>query len=227
MIGDAVLYLGDCREILPTLGKVDAVVTDPPYGIGRDKGFGSGGAGKNGAPRKHVKKYAGGWDDERPEMARILENANWSIVWGGQFFAASLPVGGKWLWWDKLQTMPSFGDGEMAWTNLPGNAIKKMALSINGVIARGETGLHPTQKPVELMQWCLENLPDDAVIICDPFMGSGSVGVAAVKMGKTFIGIEREPQYFEIACKRIDAATKEPDMFIAPPSSKPVQEPLI
>jgi DNA modification methylase len=216
-IHDAVLYLGDCREVLPTLGKVDAVVTDPPYGIGRDKGFGGGGKGKGGFPRNNVKRYVGGWDNERPDIAAVVDIAPFSIIWGGQFFANCLPVCGKWLWWDKSQTMPSYGDGEMAWTNLTGDAIKKFTLSTNSLIAQGETGLHPTQKPVALMQWCL-GFVANAEVILDPFMGSGTTGVAAVKLGKSFIGIEREPSYFDIACRRIEAAYKQPDLFIEKPA---------
>lgn len=218
------LYLGDCREILPTLGKVDAVVTDPPYGIGRDKGFGVGGHGKGGAPRQAVKRYEGGWDDERPAPATldaILQSAPRAIIWGGQFFADVLPPRGKWLWWNKLQTMPSYGDGELAWTNIDGDACKQFTLSLNGIIARGETGLHPTQKPVDLLRWCIGFLPDARTIL-DPFMGSGTTGVAAVKLGRKFIGIEIDPKYFDIACRRISDALKQPDMFIEKP--KPAKQ---
>src|SRR5678810_614785 len=108
VIGACELHLGDCREILPTLGKVDAVVTDPPYGIKRDRGFGQGGFGKQGKRREWVKRYAGGWDSERPSVetfAAMLDCASLQIVWGGQFFADLLPQQGKWLWWDKQQTL--------------------------------------------------------------------------------------------------------------------------
>jgi DNA modification methylase len=215
-IGAATLYLGDCRDVLPTLGKVDAVVTDPPYGIKRDKGMGGGGFGKGGARRRRVKVYQGEWDKLAPKQIVSQIAQQWpSIIWGGQFFADVLPSNGKWLFWDKLQTMPSYGDGEMAWTSLSGAAVKKYTLGLNGIIARGETGLHPTQKPVSLMQWCLGFL-QDAETILDPFMGSGTTGVAAVQMGRKFIGIEREPKYFDIACRRIEQAQRQGDMFIEP-----------
>lgn len=225
-IGDCRLALGDCREILPTLGKVDAVVTDPPYGINRDRGFGQGGFGKLGKRRECVKRYDGGWDNERPSgdlLAAVVGAANVHIIWGGQFFADALPAMGKWLIWDKQQTMPSYGDGELAWTTLSGDAVKKFTLGLNGIIARGETGLHPTQKPVALLRWCIEQLPDDAHTILDPFMGSGTTGVACVKLGRKFIGIEIEPKYFDIACRRIEAAYAQPDFFVQPPAPKAEQ----
>jgi DNA modification methylase len=225
-IGDAVLYQGDCLEIMPLIGKVDAVVTDPPYGISRDKGFGSGGYGKGLKKRRHVKKYVGGWDASRPCCAVfnfITEISISQIIWGGQFFAGSLPENGKWLIWDKLQTMPSYGDAELAWTSLSGAAVKKFTLGINGVIARGETGLHPTQKPVALMEWCLGFLPD-AKTILDPFAGSDTTGVACAKLGRKFIGIELDSDYFNIACKRIEDAYKQADLFIEPPKAAPATQ---
>jgi DNA modification methylase len=109
--------LGDCLEILPTLGRVDAVVTDPPYGIKRDRGMGGGGGGFY--PVRFFSTYGGDWDRDRPSpdvFDAILSASDAHIIWGGQFFADLLPPQGKWLWWDKCQTMPSYGDGELAWT---------------------------------------------------------------------------------------------------------------
>lgn len=221
------LYLGDCRDIVPTLSGVDAVVTDPPYGIGRDRGMGGGGfCGKTGAPRK-PSRYEGDWDHEAPspEMLKMLLRVGENhIIWGGQFFADQLPARGKWLWWDKCQTMPSYGDGELAWTDLQGNAVKKFTYALNGMIARGETGQHPTQKPLPLILWCLGFLPS-AQTVLDPFMGSGTTGVAAVQLGRQFIGIEIEPKYFDIACRRIERALGQKDMFVEkPPLAAPKQE---
>ncbi len=209
-IGDATLYLGDCREILPTLGKVDAIVTDPPYGIKQDKGFD--GFGGFGAPIAR-RQYQGDWDKERPQsviFGMMLDAAPVAIIWGGNYFTDLLPVSGKWLWWDKLQTMPTFGDGEMAWTNLPGVAPKKFVYSNNGLMAKEKDREHPTQKPVQLMQWCAEKTTGT---ILDPFMGSGTTGVACANLGRKFIGIEIEPKYFDIACRRIEQAYKQPRLF--------------
>jgi DNA modification methylase len=207
-IGDATLYLGDCREILPTLGKVDAVVTDPPYGIGEDGGrF----RDRKGGGHRVLEKL--GWDSERPDASifQMIVSASYQqIIWGGNYFADLLPPSKGWLYWDKLMG-GDFADGELAWTSLD-RALRKFTHC-----NKGGGKEHPTQKPVELMKWCLGFLPD-AQTICDPFMGVASTGVAAVKLGKSFIGIEREPSYFDIACRRIEQAYKQPDLFITKPA---------
>lgn len=229
VIGGQTLILGDCMEVMPTLGRFDAVVTDPPFGIKRDKGFGLGGYGKRGKKRLAVKRYAGGWDHQRPPVeafTAMLEAASSHIIWGGQFFADLLPAQGKWLIWDKCQTMPSYGDGELAWSNLPGDAVKKFTLSLNGIVARGETGAHPTQKPVALMEWCLGFLPA-AQTVLDPFMGSASTLVACQRLGRSGTGIERDPTHFETACKRVEEATRQADLFVAPAVPKFTQEALL
>jgi DNA modification methylase len=230
-IGGQRLILGDCREVLPMLGRFDAVVTDPPYGIGRDRGFGAGGTSRFGgfyARREGVRRYEGEWDRERPEPSTFdafVAAADAHIVWGGQFFADVLPPQGKWLWWDKCQTMPSYGDGELAWTSLPGNAPKKFVYSNNGLMAREKDRVHPTQKPVALMEWCLGFLPD-AVTILEPFMGSGTTLVACQRLGRQGTGIEIDPTYFDIACRRVDEEARQPRMFAEPPP-KPTQETLL
>lgn len=216
-IGRAKLYIGDCRDILPTLGKVDAVVTDPPYGIGADKGAAVGGTDASGRYVRRPKQYEGGLDDERPSdevLAAVVSAGTSAIVWGGNYFADVLPRGGRWLFWDKLNSMPSYSDGEIAWTNIRGATVKKITQCNNGLasLQDGER-VHPTQKPEKVMRWCLGFLPD-AKTILDPFMGSGTTGVAAVQMGRQFIGIEREPRYFDIACDRIDKAQRQGDFFI-------------
>jgi DNA modification methylase len=222
-IGQHRLFLGDCMAVMPMLGKVDAVVTDPPYGIGADKGASKGGSGFY--PVRFVNEYRGDWDKDRPDaeaFSAIIAAAKLHIVWGGNYFTDRLPVSGKWLWWDKCQTMPTYADGEMAWTSLPGVAPKKFVYSNNGLMAREKDRVHPTQKPVALMEWCLGFLPD-AHTILDPFMGSGTTLVACQKLGRAGIGIEIDPDYFAIACKRVDEAMRQPDLFIAPPQ-QPVQE---
>lgn len=230
-IGNQRLILGDCISVMPTLGRFDAVVTDPPFGIKRDKGFGVGGsAGWGGfyAKREGVKRYEGAWDAERPPEAffqSALAMADRAIIWGGQFFADLLPPQGKWLWWDKCQTMPSFGDGEMAWTNLSGDAPKKFVYSNNGLMAKEKNRVHPTQKPIAVMEWCLGFLPD-AKTILDPFMGSGTTLVACQRMGRHGTGIELDPDYFDIACRRVDEAARQPDLLIEATRPQPVQEGL-
>lgn len=224
IIGDARLILGDCREVLPTLGKVDAVVTDPPYGIGADGGSNAGGTDASGRYVRRPRQYAGGWDGARADdalIALVLSAAPLHIVWGGNFFSDTLPIGGRWLAWDKLNSMPTFSDLELAWTSIAGGSVKKFVQCASGLAANRDGREHPTQKPVALMEWCLSFVPH-AATICDPFMGSGSTGLACVKMGRAFVGIEREPAYFEIALRRISEAYKQPRLF-AEPVPKPTQ----
>ena len=142
-----------------------------------------------------------------------------SIVWGGNYF--DLPPTRAPLVWDKNNAGRDFADFELAWTNLDmvARRIVFRPMSMDG----GK--LHPTQKPIEVMRWCVGHLPDTAETILDPYMGSGTTGVAAVKMNRKFIGIEREPSYFDIACKRISDALKQPDLFIEPP--KPAKQEVL
>jgi DNA modification methylase len=200
-IGRATLYLGDCREILAALPKVDAVVTDPPYGIGITK-----------SNRLAVSRGMGGksWDDETPtagfiaEMAAVAPQA---IIWGGNYFR--LPETRCVLVWDKQNDDRDFADLEMAWTNI--DAVARIFRMRPQNMDGGK--VHPTQKPIRLMRWCIDKLNDPQTIL-DPFMGSGSTGCAAVAMGRGFIGIEREADYFDIACKRIDEAQRQGDLFL-------------
>jgi DNA modification methylase len=216
VIGDCTLILGDCMEVMPTLGKVDAVVTDPPYGIGE-----SGGVfrdRKGGGVRVLPKKE---WDKSRPNVEIldfIAELECKKIIWGGNYFADRFPASKSWLYWDKLMG-GDFADGELAWTNLD-RALRKFTLCNK---MKGKQ--HPTQKPVALMEWCLGFLPD-ANTILDPFMGSGTTLVACAKMGRSGIGIELDPDYFEIACERVRKAYAQADMFVAAPSNsiQPTQE---
>jgi DNA modification methylase len=211
IIGRATLYLGDCRDILPTLPKVDAVVTDPPYGIAQL--WAGEQAGKNGKSRLWDGNNE--WDKqtcpELVEVARAL--ADKSIIWGGNYYA--LPASRGYLIWDKMQEF-SNADSELAWCSWP-QTPRTFRYARAQLASEGKE--HPTQKALTLMKWCLGFLPD-AQTILDPFMGSGTTGVAAVQMGRDFIGIERESKYFDIACKRIEDAQRQGDFFVAPPTSE-------
>lgn len=217
------LYLGDCREILPTLGKVDAVVTDPPYGLGKKHEGGGGGARST---WRHSPTEAKAWDMKRPDddvFRAVLAASDEVIVWGGNYFTDILPPSMRWLVWDKGLEGFTTSDFEMAWTSQD-NACRRIVYSAGnerGFAPKSKEKLefinaHPTQKPVGVMAWCLGFVPN-AEIVLDPFMGSGTTGVAAVKLGRKFIGIEIEPKYFDIACKRISDALKQPDMFVESP----------
>lgn len=215
IIGDCRLILGDCRDVLPSIERVDAVITDPPYGIGEH------GGGFRGRKGQNIKVHENlGWDKSRPDpeiFRMILDVAPMQIIWGGNYFADLLPPSKGWLYWQKLMG-GDFADGELAWTS------RDKALREFTKCPKGQGAEHPTQKPVSLMEWCIGFLPQ-AVNILDPFMGSGTTGVACVNLGLKFIGIEREPKYFDIACRRIEQAYSQPRLF-ADDSPKAEQEKL-
>lgn len=206
-IGDATLYLGDCREILPTLEKVDAVVTDPPYGINVST--------RVNFPDKQA------WDAARIDPLPLFALAEKCLIWGGQYIADLLPASAGWAVWCKRPTSVgdfsddkrSYATAELAWSNW-GKARFKSHVWDGGMRAgkvENRSFCHPSQKPVEIMEWCI---PSDAATIADPFMGSGTTGVACANLGRKFIGIEIEPKYFDIACERIDAAYAQKRLFI-------------
>jgi site-specific DNA-methyltransferase (adenine-specific)/modification methylase len=208
IIGDCRLILGDCRDVLPTLGKFDAVISDPPYGIDIAKTGKVGGNGK-----AAVKDYgASDWDKSTPPQEiidSIREMSSNQALFGGNYFA--LPPTPCWLVWDKMNT-GNFADCELVWTNwkMP---VRRIQWLWNGMIRQGgEERFHPTQKPVGVMEWVIGLCPKSETIL-DPFMGSGTTGVASANLGRKFTGIEREPKYFDIACKRIDDAYRQTRMF--------------
>lgn len=219
-IGNAELWHGDCREVLPLLPKFDAVLTDPPYGIGF--------AAQPTRSQRANGMKADKWDDETPPnwvFGMLQDKARVLIVWGGNYF--TLPPTRGWLAWLKQGNAPSMADLELAWTSMDMNArwfektVKSASLEKQ---LQGEA--HPTQKPVDLMAWSL-NFATGAQTVCDPFMGSGTTGVACAMLGKAFTGIERERKYFDIACERIARAQAQGQLL--PPAEKPaaVQEALL
>lgn len=211
IIGDATLYLGDCAEILPALAQVDAVITDPPYGISANKQ--TLGKGKKEFSR------GGDWDESVPDLTLCLASAPLVCFWGGNYFTAQLPATNDWLIWHKLNDGRSFSECEMAWTNF-GRQTRHLQHHWSG-----EEKLHPTMKPLAVMHWCIKQAGDIQTIL-DPFMGSGTTGVAAVQLGRKFIGIERDPAYFEIACKRIAQAMNQGQLFAAE-QKKQIQDTLL
>lgn len=207
-IGSATLYRGDCMEVLPTLGRFDAVITDPPYGINIASRGTVGGNGKVAATDYGIQT----WDNATPSaglMAIIADAGVWHAYFGGNYFEVS--PSSCWLVWDKMNT-GNFADCELVWTNWPG-AVRRLQWRWNGMIRQGgEDRYHPTQKPLEVMKWVIKLCPKSKTIL-DPFMGSGTTGVAAIQLGRTFTGIEREPKYFDIACKRIEQAYAQGQLF--------------
>lgn len=219
-IGAATLYLGDARDVLPTVGPVDAVVTDPPYGIGESAGKAatrtSGLSSGIRTPQAYRRDYGNDdWDDKPidDELITAVRTAGrWAIIFGGNYYA--MPPTTCWLVWDKLNGETDFADCELAWTNLP-KAVRRISFLWNGCMrAAGETrGDHPTQKPIGVMRWAIGHIPPPAMVILDPFMGSGTTGVAAMHLGRRFIGIEREQRYFDIACRRLEEAQRQGSLF--------------
>lgn len=243
IIGDCRLILGDCLEIMPTLGKVDAVVTDPPFeqeahrAIRRTHNSIKTGiaAGLDFAPitedlRYFVPKWAkencSGWGIYFCQVEAVAAWRDAIEDCEGKYKRACS--------WVKPDSSPQFngqmpaqgyenfvcqwaGEGHSKW-----NSGGKRGVYIHLTNQPDRHGGHPTEKPIPLMKEILTDFTNHQDLILDPFMGSGTTGVACVKLGRKFIGIELDPKYFDIACKRIEEAYKQPDMFISPPE-KPVQ----
>ena len=212
VIGNATLYRGDCLEVLPTLGKVDAVITDPPYGLQENA--------RRVASRGKLAKTTdyGSFDwDKRPasgeQITAILASCEEAIIFGGNYF--DLPPSRCWLVWDKDNGGNDFADAEMAWTNISGS-VRLIRHRWNGMLRASENKyprVHPTQKPIVVMDWAIGQFKQNPQTILDPFMGSGTTGVACANLGRSFIGIEIERRYFDIACERIEAAQAQGRLF--------------
>lgn len=204
------IYLGDCKKILPWLGSVDLLLTDPPYGIDvAPQGL----VGSKSTKRLAVCKDYGvtEWDKEPPPrwfLESAQQVASTAILWGGNYYG--LPASSCWLVWDKDNEGTAYADCELAWTNMP-KAVRKFKWRWNGMLQeqmgdKKENRVHPTQKPLALMRWCLSLVPE-AKTVLDPFMGSGTTLVAARLEGRKAIGIEISERYCEAAVKRLAQKT--------------------
>ena len=243
-IGDCTLYCGDCLDIMPTLGLIDHVVSDPPYEqVSQDR---IGGIKRNDGGRVTSKLEFQGIDLIRDRFCGIMKESctGWGLcfctsegvaLWRDAIERANIKYKSPMIW-IKPDAMPKFngqgpalghenivscwfGSGVAQW-----NAGGKRGVYTHCTNQKTRHGVHPTEKPISLMVELLNDFTNSGQTILDPFMGSGTTGVACVKTGRKFIGIELEPKYFDIACKRIEDAYKQPDMFVAPPESKPTQE---
>ena len=203
-IGDATLYLGDCREILPALPKVDAVVTDPPYGVGIDYGQ------FEDTPEHVAAVVVPAINICRQIASRVAVTSGNRCAWLyprpddiGVWFNPAGCGFGKWGF-NLAHLILYYGKDPKPRTS---------ASSVTGLNDRSGTSLHPCPKPSAFMRWLVNkaSLPDETV--CDPFMGSGTTGEACIATGRKFIGIEIEPKYFDIACSRIDAAYRQGRLF--------------
>ncbi len=222
IIGDCRLILGDCLEVMPTLGTVDAVVTDPPYGIGYTPQLLKGYDGNN----NNWKPIIG--DGGCLDFAHIFLMKAFKIIWGAENFYHQLPHRGRWICWHKRSpaTAPNSmrgSDFELAWMDKADGFYKYINVIHGGVInadsikGNNEKRFHPTQKPIAVMEFCIMQ-KEGLETILDPFMGSGTTGVACVKLGRKFIGIEIDEGYFDIACKRVEEAYRQPDFFVERPA---------
>lgn len=214
VIGDHRLYCGDCLDLLAQLPAVQAVITDPPYGIAHPCSFAARGRGHL-APCNDYADVAG--DDKQfdPQPILDLDLDLPTVLWGANHFADKLPGSGGWLVWDKER--PDSLDQstcELAWTNCI-KGVRRFRHLWNGMMRASEHGenYHPTQKPVALMRWVLSLpwIPEGTIF--DPYMGAGPVAVACVQLQKPFVGSELSPEYFDIACRRIERELAQPDLY--------------
>lgn len=208
-IGQCTLYLGDCRDILPTLGHIDAVVTDPPYGIDWDTDYTrfTGGACQSRSSSRII-------GDAQGFLPTTYLNFPQVILWGANHFAQHLPSG-SWLVWDKRPPTKRgkfLSDCELAWWN-HGNGSYLYSQEWDGFNRAGErheARTHPTQKPIALMRWCVQKTSG---VVLDPYAGSFTTVVACLQLGRPCIAIEIEPHYWELGCRRVEAAYAQLDLM--------------
>jgi site-specific DNA-methyltransferase (adenine-specific) len=188
------LYHGDCREIVPLLGRFDLLLTDPPYGIANKW---KGGFGHGWGKARSEAGLRNDWDELTPSretLISLISVARESVIWGGNYF--ELPPSRCWFVWNKPERGFSLAEAELAWTNRD-NVVRVFDGN------RSEPGReHPTQKTLELMLWCLSWFPTAATVL-DPFAGSGTTGRACKDLGRKCVMIEREERYCEIAARRM------------------------
>ena len=194
----------DCMDILRALPDkcVDLVLTDPPYGIGADKGS----AGFGVSPEK---KYKGGWDSCRPDksvFSELLRVSEKLIIFGGNYFSDLLPASRGWIVWDKkgdIQFDNPFSDVELAWCRgIPHS--RKVTVIQQGFIASDKSDrIHPTQKPVALWEWCMREFSAPGDLVLDPFSGSGTTAIAGHRLGRRFICIEKDADYYAASVERL------------------------
>lgn len=208
---------GDCsdKEMIQRLlqsNSIQLLLTDPPYGVKMDKGF-SGAVGFKGEGKAISRRtYTDEWDSERPNKQvfdYLLSLAKESILWGGNFFADLLPMSTHWLVWDKHQTMPTFGDCELAWTSINRKSIKKYDVEYNGLIGKEKERFHPTQKPLKLFEQVIADYTKPNDMILDSYGGSGTTLIACQSQGRIARLIERSPEYVSVTLERYSALTNE------------------
>jgi DNA modification methylase len=211
-IGDAVLYHGDCLDVLrsfPECFRVGLLLTDPPFGVGNFVQTTGKIMGRGDNKGRKVEWNQQGPPPEWFEIVRRI--AKHRIIWGANFFNCFEPEGGA-IVWVKRQSMPNFSKADIAsCTHFRKTEIVEIPWT-NFTVRHQAATDHPCERPVSLYAWCLTYLPSTGTVL-DPYMGSGSVGVAAAQAGRPFIGVERERKYFDAACARIAAAYAQGRLF--------------
>lgn len=236
------LYCGDCLEVLPAIGPVDHVFSDPPYEqISQDR---IGGIKRNDGGKVTEKLTFSGIDSIRDDVCRLTARQcrGWGLffctsegvaAWRDAIEAAGIKYKTPMIW-VKPDAMPKFnrqgaalghenivscwaGEGHARW-----NGGGRRGVFTHIVNGPGRHGVHPTEKPVPLMMELVALFSSPGELVCDPFMGSGTTGVAAVRLGRRFVGVEKDEKFFDVACERISAALKQADLFIEPP--KPLKQ---
>ncbi len=226
-IGECRLILGDCLEwmrAVPDCFRVDACITDPPFGVGNFVQV----TGRLMGRGKQIGNSVD-WNEQPPppELFQILQRiAKHRIIWGANFFNCFEDRGGA-IVWIKRQPMPNFSKADIAsCTHFQKTEIVEIPWTNFEAGRLAETD-HPCERPVELYEWCIRHLPNNPQMIFDPYMGSGSVGVAAIRQGRKFLGIERHEPYFDDVCRRLDMEYRRPRLFAEPqPKMKQEEMPL-
>lgn len=230
------LIQGDCLEVMPLLGKVDAVITDPPYGISLPTNYAkTRRVAESLDSRRHAwacKEHAESMHgDSLPFDPTPFLRFKTAVMWGANNYADRLPARYSWLAWDKRDNRGAncnFGDCELAWCDgVPFNSVRMfhhLWIGYQRDSEVGEGSIHPTQKPVALMSWCMDiaKIPQDATV-ADFFMGSGTTGIACIRTGRRFIGVEIDPHYFDVALDRIIRELAQPRLPMPEPEPQPKQ----
>ena len=218
--GRIVIYNADCLEVMGGVAdkEIDLVLTDPPYGIGFGN-FNRTNKLNNGTRIKANKYHNADWDDKIPGaeiFEEILRISKEQIIWGGNYFPALWQLAGRcFIFWKKNNPVPNFADGELAWTSLD-KVAKCFDYNYYGnqegrTIA--EQKIHPTQKPIALMSWCLTNYSKENDLIFDGFLGSGTTAISCIRTKRRLIGAELDPIYFEKMCERIETELRQGNLF--------------